>query len=140
MSNQIYPLALTATFGKGLDWDTDDIRATFVLATYTYASTDEFLSDINAAVGGASGTLTSPTLAVTALGMTFDAADTAATPTTGQAINAVVVYRHTGTGSTSELLLYIDTGQGTIFTSDGSQYEIGFSNGPSKVFAISNYG
>lgn len=135
MANVLYPLSLVATFNKEIDWNTDDIRAVYILNTYTYADTDDFLDDVDVATNGATATLTSPTLTKTATGFTFDAADTTATPDTSQAINAIVIYKHTGTASTSHLLAYIDTGTGLSFTSDGNPRAITWA---SYIFSVDN--
>lgn len=135
MANKLYPLSLVATFNKEIDWNTDDIRAVYVLNTYTYSDAHDFLDDINVATNGATATLTTPTLTKTTTGFTFDADDTTATPDTSQSINAIVIYKHTGTASTSHVLAYIDTGTGLSFTSDGNPRAITWG---SYIFTLDN--
>lgn len=135
MANVLYPLSLVATFNKEIDWNTDDIRAVYVLDTYTYSDADDFLDDIDVATNGATATLGSPTLTKTATGFTFDAADTTATPDAAQDIDAIVIYKHTGTASTSHVLAYINVGTGLTFTSDGNPRAITWA---SNIFSVDN--
>lgn len=137
MANVLYPYSLLATFNKELDWNTDDIRAAYVLDTYTYSDAHDFLDDLgaNVATNGVTATLTTPTLTKTSTGFTFNADDTTATPDTAQDINAIILYKHTGTGSTSHLLAYIDTGTGLTFTSDGNPRAITWA---ANIFSVDN--
>lgn len=135
MANVLYPLSLVATFNKELDWNTDDIRAVYILNTYTYSDAHDFLDDVNQAVNGATATLANPTLTKTSTGFTFNADDTTATPDASQSINAIVLYKHTGVASTSHLLAYIDTGTGLTFTSDGNPRAITWA---ANIFSVDN--
>ncbi len=71
--------------------------------------TDQDLADI---VGGAivaTGTLASKTVVTSTGTSTFDAADTTLSAVTGDQSETVVIYKHTGTSGTSQLIVYFDT-------------------------------
>jgi hypothetical protein len=53
-----------------------------------------------------------------------DAADVTFTAVTGDSVEAVVLYRHTGTEGTSELIAYIDTATGLPTTPSGGDITI----------------
>jgi hypothetical protein len=101
--NRIYPKAKEASW----DWVNDDIRAILVdLADYTpNFSTDDNLDDIpGAARVGSAVALTGKT---NTLGV-LDADDVTFTAVTGDECEAVILYKHTGTESTSKLFTFID--------------------------------
>lgn len=93
-----------------LDLLVDDLRAFLVdAADYTYANTHDFLDDV--AAGSRVGTpvaLASKTSTRSGNVWTFDAADTTLTSVTGDVSEAVIVYKHTGTESTSALVFYLE--------------------------------
>lgn len=108
MSNRIYPKCKQALGNKQIDLDTDDLRVILVKSSYTYNAAHDFLDDLGANTLGTaqaigSRTLTNGTLTTAATSVTFSAV------TTGQTVNAVVYYIHTGTSSTSNLVAYVDT-------------------------------
>lgn len=101
--NRIYPKAKEASW----DWVNDDIRAILVdLADYTpNFITDDNLDDIPAlARVGSAVALTGKT---NTLGV-LDANDVTFTAVTGDPCEAVILYKHTGTESTSKLFAIID--------------------------------
>jgi hypothetical protein len=49
----------------------------------------------------------------------FDAADKTLSAVTGDQSEAIIIYKHTGTDSTSNLIAYIDSGSGLPFTPTG---------------------
>lgn len=130
----IYDKAAQQMLQGGIDLLGSNVKVVMVdSADYTpNASTDEFLSDIPA--GGR--VATSPNLAsktVTANGV-FDAADTTITNVTGDPTEVIVLYVDTGTASTSRLVAYLDSG--TAFTPNGSDVDIQWDSGASKIFAL----
>lgn len=94
--------------------------------TYTYSAAHDFYDDVSGVVGTpqtiASKTFTSGT---------FDAADTAFTAVSGATVEALVIYKDTGTPSTSRLLAYID---GLSFTPNGGDVTIQWN--ASGIFSI----
>jgi hypothetical protein len=105
--NQLYGKGKEAILAGAIDWENDDIRA-ILIDTGDYTpdfSTDENLDDI--ASGGRVGTAVALTGKTNTLGV-LDANDVTFTSVTGDSIEAIVLYLHTGTESTSTLLAYID--------------------------------
>lgn len=124
-----------------VDWNTDTIKAALTTSSYSPAQdTDDFFNDVTNEItgtgytaGGASlGTLTA-TYDTTSNEIRLDAADTQWTSSSFTARNAVI-YKSTGTASTSPLVSYIDFG-GDETVSSGTftiQYD---STGVAKITA-----
>ena len=124
-----------------VDWNTDTIKAALTTSSYSPAQdTDDFFNDVTNEItgtgytaGGASlGTLTA-TYDTTSNEIRLDAADTQGTSSSFTARNAVI-YKSTGTASTSPLVSYIDFG-GDETVSSGTftiQYD---STGVAKITA-----
>lgn len=108
MVNALYPSGAEEMLNGGVDFNTDDLRLILIdLADYTYSSAHDFLDDVAGASRVATSTaLTSPTIT----GGVFDAADVVFSSVSGDPSEALILYRHTGTESTSHLILYLDTG------------------------------
>lgn len=134
MSNLLYPTFKQAAYdGTGVNLGTADVRAILIdTGAYTYNAADDFLNDIP---GGAQ-------IAVVALtgeawsGGVFDANDATFSAVTGASVEAVVLYIHTGTSSTSRLIAYIDTATGLPVTPNGGDITVAWDNGASKIFAL----
>lgn len=101
-----------------IDWDTDTIKVALVTSTYTpNQDTHDYYDDVSANEASGTGytaggaTLTSKTVTYdTATNkQTFDAADVSWASSTITARYAVI-YKATGTGSTSPLIGYVDFG------------------------------
>ena len=108
MSNTIYPKAKEALGKKLVDLTADDIRAVLVKSTGSYNAAHDFLDDLGANTIGTAQAISGSTmsgrdLSTSAGSVTFSAV------TTGSTVSAVVLYVHTGTGSTSRLIAWIDT-------------------------------
>ncbi len=136
MANAIYGLSREKFLNGGIDLTNDDIRVILIdAADYTVAiDTHEFLDDVPAgarvAVSGALGTKT------TLLGV-FDAADITFSSVTGDVSEALIIYQHTGTDATSELIAYIDTGvTGLPVTPNGGDITVTWDSGSDKIFKI----
>lgn len=117
MATQHYPKYLQAQLEKATDavaWLTDDIRAILVdTADYTYNAAHDFLDDVAAASREeVSGNLASKT----STNGVADCADWTWSGTTGDQCEAIIVYKHTGTDSTSRLIAYIDNWTGLPVT------------------------
>lgn len=117
MANALYNKYKQACLDGSLDLSTLDIRAILIdTADYTFAATHEFLSEVAAASREeVSDALASKTI----VDGVFDAADKTFSGTAGDACEAILLYRHTGTDATSELICYIDTGAGLPVTLGG---------------------
>jgi hypothetical protein len=90
-----------------------DVKAVLVdTALYTFDATDEFLSDVSAAVVATSGNLANK--AVSATDGTFSADAVTFTAVTGASIEAMYLYYDTGVAATSPLIAWIDSGAGGL--------------------------
>ncbi|MFE5675092.1 hypothetical protein ACFQ7B_07620 [Streptomyces erythrochromogenes] len=106
MASALYPSFKQLLLGGDIDLAADDIRAVLVdTADYTYSAAHDFLDDVAAGARVAvSGALASKTIA----SGVFDAADVTFTAATGDSVEAVVLYKHTGSDATASLIAYID--------------------------------
>lgn len=141
MANAIYPKykqkllnpgTLGSTSSDAVDLSDDTIKVALVdTGTYTYSSTDEFYSSVSSAVIGTPQTLGSKTVT----DGVFDAADVTFTSVTGNSIEALVIYKDTGTASTSSLVAFIDTvASGLPVTPNGGNITVTWN--ASGIFAL----
>jgi hypothetical protein len=141
MANALYPKykekllnpgTLGSTSGTAVDLVDDTIKIALVdTGTYTYSTTHEFYSSVSAAVIGTPQTLASKTVT----DGTFDAADVTFTSVTGNSVEALVVYKDTGTASTSSLVCYIDVAaSGLPVTPNGGNITVTFN--ASGIFSL----
>lgn len=143
MANALYPKfkekilnpgTLGTTSGTAVDLIDDDIKAVFVdTGTYTYSSSHEYLSDITS---GARIATSSNLSSKSITSGVFDAADLTFSSVTGSSIEAYVLYKDTGSASTSPLIAYVDTATGLPVTPNGGTITLTWDNGASKIFAI----
>jgi hypothetical protein len=133
MANAIYGLARKKFLDGDIDLLVDDIKVVLVdSAVYTVSiDVDEFLDDITSVIA-TSGNLASKT---TTLGV-FDAADITFTAVSGAVSEILVVYKDTGTASTSPLIAYIDTATGLPVTPNGGDITVTWDSGGDKIFKI----
>lgn len=134
MANTIYPKGKKAILDGDVDFLTDTIKIVLCDNSVTYNSAHDFLDDI--AVGdrvATSGALASKT---TTDG-SFDAADVTFSSLTGSTVTAWVLFKDTGTASTSQLIAFFDTvsgGGAFSFTPNGGNFTLSF--GASGIFTI----
>lgn len=88
--------------------------------------------DFNAAVIGTPQTLTSPTVTQGVA----DAADVTYTSVSGNSIEAIMLYKDTGTPSTSRMIAYIDSATGLPLTPNGGDITVQWDNGANKIFKL----
>lgn len=134
MANSLYATGLNAFLLGDIDWVADDIRVILVdAADYTVnLTTHDFLNDIPSGARVATATLSGKTAT---LGVA-DANDVTFTAVTGDPSEAVVIYRHTGTESTSQLIAYIDTATGLPATPNGNDIVLTWDGGTNKIFKL----
>lgn len=135
MLNTRYPYGNQKILEGEIAWNTDAIVALLVgTAAYTYNAVHRHLSDIPADARVAlSGTLTgrSSTLGVAdASDLVFDAVPA------GPTANAVILLKSTGTESDSVLIAYLSDCDGLPYNPDGSNIELNWSNGASRIFVL----
>lgn len=131
MANALFEAYRNTVLGTGtaVDLDADTIKAIFVdhADDTPSVSTDDFFNDIASAARvpalGSAPTLGTKTLGTVAVGV-FDAADTVFTALTGDASESLIVFKDTGTESTSNLLAYWDTATGLPLTPNGGDVTV----------------
>lgn len=131
MASVLYPKGKAHILGLATKADlvADDLKLLLVdTADETYNSADEFHSDITGAgIVATSGNLAGKSVT----SGVFDANDITITAVTGDTIEAVVLYKDTGTSGTSPLLAWFDV---STFTPNGSDVTVVFNG--SGLFAI----
>ncbi len=135
MANALYNKGREGFLDGNIDWDTDDIRcilidtADYTVDLATHDNLDDVPGDARVATSGA---LTSKTVT----DGVADAADVTLSSVTGDTCEAIVIYKHTGTESTSRLIAYIDTATGLPVTPNGGDITIQWDAGANKIFKL----
>ncbi len=135
MANPLFDKARQRFLEGQFNWNTDTIKAVLVdTGTYTVnLSAHEFLSDIGTGARiSTSGAFTGKATT----GGAADANDVTFTSVTGASIEAIVLYKDTGTDSTSPLIAFIDTATGLPITPNGGDIIVTWDNGPNKIFKL----
>lgn len=135
MANALFDKARQRFLEGQFNWNTDTIKAVLVdTGTYTVnLSAHEFLSDIGTGARiSTSGAFTGKSTA----GGAADANDITFTSVTGASIEAIIIYKDTGTDSTSPLIAFIDTATGLPITPNGGDIIVTWDNGPNKIFKL----
>lgn len=134
MANSLYDTARAAFAQAQINWVTDNISVVLVdTAQYTYSATHQFLSSIPAGARTATTSVLSRT--VTANGA-CDAADTVFSAVSGASVEAIVLYKDTGTAATSQLIAYFDTLTGLPFTPIGLSVTLTWANDTNAIFRL----
>lgn len=137
MANTLYDLGRERFLEGQITWSTDTIKCLLIdTANYTANfSTHEFLSDVSssARIGTTTGvTLTSKTTT----GGAADAADITFSSVSGASVEALILFKDTGTEGTSPLIAYIDTATGLPITPNGGDIIVTWDNGPNRIFKL----
>jgi hypothetical protein len=109
MANAIYPKYKDAllTGASNVDLTSGTIKVSLIdRDVANYDATDEFYSDLNLSSIISTATLVSPTVA----DAIFDANDVVFTSVTGAESEALLIWKDTGTTTTSRLVAWIDAG------------------------------
>ena len=107
MASAIYPKAKESFLSQNpsIDLDTDTIKVALVdTGTYTYSAAHQYYSSVSGVVG-TPATLASKTVT----NGTFDAADVTFSAVSGATVEAIIIYKDTGSAATSPLIAYIDS-------------------------------
>lgn len=135
MANALYTKYREKALQGQINWLTDNIKVVLVdAADYTVnTATHEFLSDIPSAGRVA----TSANLAgKTATGGVADANDVTFPSVSGDISEALVIYKDTGTDTTSPLIAYIDTATGLAVTPNGGDITVIWPNDAGRIFSL----
>jgi len=135
MANALYDKGREGILDGSIGWATDNIKALLVdTALYTVnLATHANLSDI--AAGARIATSANLSGKTSLLGVA-DANDPTFTSVTGATVEAVVLYKDTGTAGTSRLLAYIDTATGLPVTPNGGDITVQFASSTNKIFKL----
>ena len=135
MANALYDHGREGFLDGSIDFDTDDIRCILIdAADYTvdlaaHDNLDDIPGDARVAVSGA---LASKTVT----DGVADAADVTFSSVTGDQSEAIVIYKHTGTESTSRLIAYIDSATGLPVTPNGGDITVQWDSAADKIFKL----
>ena len=135
MANALYDLGRQAFLEGSIAWFTDSIKAVLVDTTlYTVnLATHQFLSSIaSGARVSTSGNFTTKT---SSAGVA-DADDVTFSLVTGAQVEAIVIYKDTGSPATSPLIAYIDTATGLPVTPNGGNITVQWDNGSNRIFKL----
>jgi len=133
MPNAVYDKGREAFLAGDIDWAVDTIKVALVSSSYTpNTSTDQFWSTASSAVIGTPQTLASKTLTAGVA----DAADVIFTAVSSGTVSKLVIYKDTGTDSTSPLICVIDTASGLPVTANGGDITIAFDGGSNRIFKL----
>jgi len=132
MANAIYPKAKEKFLDAVIDLPSDTIKIALIdTGAYTYNSADEFWSSASGAIVGTEVTLASKTIT----GGVFDAADVTFTSVSGVSVEALIIFKDTGSAATSPLIMYIDVAaSGLPVTPNGNNIDVQFN--ASGIFAL----
>jgi hypothetical protein len=139
MANAVYDKGREAFLSGGINWGTgtagDNIKAVLVdTGAYTLnIATHQFLSDIAA---GARISTSANFAGKTTTSGVADANDLTFTAVTGASCEALVIYKDTGTATTSALITFMDTATGLPVTPNGGDITVTFDNGTNKIFKL----
>ena len=135
MANALYDKGRQAFLNGGINWLSDDIRVILTDASdYTVSLAEhQNLLDIPVA---ARVSVSSALGSKTSTNGVADAADVTFPLVTGDKSEALIIYKHTGTESTSTLIAYIDTATGLPVTPNGGDITVQWDNGANKLFKL----
>ena len=130
MASGLYDFGRESFLSGNISWSSDDIRAVLIdTGTYTVnLATHDFHDDLSGIVA-TSGNFASKTVTAGVA----DAADVTFTSVSGSSVEAIVIYKWTGSSATSRLIAYID---GISITPNGGDIIVSFSNGANKIFKL----
>lgn len=135
MANQLYDAGREGFLIAQIDWSTQTIRAVLIDTTkYTVSIAGHaWLSDISADARVATS---APFSAKTTTAGVANAAAATFSSVSGPTCNALVIYRDTGTASTSRLIAYITSAVGLPVTPNGGNITINWDTGANKIFKL----
>lgn len=127
-----YPLGAEKMLSGAINFSSDTIKVRLLPASYVYDAGHEFLDDLPAGIG-TDQTLTSKSIT----NGVFDAADAAfGALASGSSIGSILLYKSTGTDSTSPLLIRFSDTVGLPYDTNGATYTQQWNNGTSKIFRL----
>jgi hypothetical protein len=141
MSNSLYDYGRGQFLQAGINWTSDTIKCALInTSTYTVnTASHQFLTDVTAGAFVAPTASTQAGTTLTSKGATAGAASAANvtfSSVSGSTVGAILLYKDTGTGSTSPLIAYIDTATGLPITPNGGDIIVTWDTGTNKIFKL----
>jgi hypothetical protein len=135
MANTLYDESRRLFLEAGINWMTDDIKAVLVDAG---SYTPNFVSHQHLADIGQSARVTPGVLLTgkATTGGAADANDVTFSAVSGPSIEAIVLYRDSGSDATSTLIAWLDTATGLPITPNGGDIIVTWDNGANKIFRL----
>ena len=136
MSNALYTLGKQGLLHGSFVLDSDTIKLALVSSSYSpNIATDQYWSDVNSFVVGVPGAMGSITITN---GVFNSAAVTFSAVASGSTVRYFVIYKDTGSASTSPLLVLIDTTTGVSlpFATNGGDITFTPDSGTNKIFKL----
>jgi hypothetical protein len=131
MSAALYDTGRNAFLTGGINWASDPIYVAFVGAGYVAnMSTDQYYSSVQSYIVGTPIQLTSCSAAA---GVASAANVTSGNIATGSTITQIVLFKNTGTPSTSQLIAREDV---TSTPTNGGTVSITWDTGANKIFKL----
>jgi hypothetical protein len=135
MSNSLYDYGRGQFLQAGINWTSDTIKVVLVnTSSYTVnTASHQFYTDVT---GGAIIAGPSTLASKGATAGAASAANVTFSSVSGSTIGAIIIYKDTGTGSTSPLIAYIDTATGLPITPNGGDIIVTWDTGTNKIFKL----
>lgn len=132
MAKRLYPAAANGIDTGDYAWLTGTWKLSLLSSAYTFGEAHDFSNDLSGVI--ASAAITGRTKS----GGVWDASDVTFTGVAaGSTVAALVIWKDTGTPSTSPLFLFDDaTALGLPFLTDGNDFVVAWDNGPALIFKI----
>ena len=134
MANTTYPKGAQKILSGAINFASDTIKACLVSSSYTFSTAHEFVADLGTRIG-TDQTLTGKSVT----GGVIDATDLdfGSLPP-GDTVKAVVIYKDTGSTSTSPVLAYLESGPsvGLPFATNGGAVTVPWNNDVKKIFRL----
>jgi hypothetical protein len=135
MANTLFDYARELFATGKINWTSDSFKVYLVNSTnyVVNTTTHKNLSDVSG-----TGRIAGPVAlsSMTADAGACDAADITFSSVSGSVINAIVIYKDTGTDSANPLIAYIDTATGLPITPNGGDIIVTWDSGTNKIFRL----
>jgi hypothetical protein len=133
MANQLYPKGKENFLSGNIDMVNDTITIALVdTASYTFDNTHISFANVTPSAVVANTQLASKSVG----NGVFDAADAIFNNVSGNQSEALILFKDTGTNTTSYLIAYIDTATGLPVTPSGGDITVSFSDSTTKIFSL----
>jgi len=138
MANVLYDKAREDFLGGSLDWLNNDVRAALIdTGNYTFSAAHLAFDTTTVPTAARIATMAAGLTSKTATAGVANAANVTFSAVTGASIEAIIIYKFTGTPANDRLIAYIDSAtSGLPITPNGGDLTIAWSTGTSKIFKL----